>query len=578
MSQGRNKKNLNVRTSLIQEKLKIRYENLASVIQDAKRGSLSLEELKNLKSELESSVKLSDSLVVQVAECHPASGKYKQALPKGYQLDITAVDKAISRAQSPQSQAQQLSENSIGTGIKPIKKATQEKVSNFRFAALELIKLIDKSLAINAPEGIFRQAANTELLQKKMSEIQQGKIEFGDMNQIERADLLKHVLRKLRADEGPIFTKQQFEQGKSLLEAWNESLPYNSKVAYFLLKLMNKVCQKPETKMNASNLAVVIAPCLFPELPPTPKKISPQESLELIKKHSADLGKKNILVAELITNAHLLKKPEMPTIISATDKKIGFFKPRSSTLNVSNPNMGSSHVQADFFRAAGADENISINGISLKLLSNQFNEFKTESDVLDFFEKIILKDFTGTEAEKKNASSYLRKTFHQGGLLYPVSSALATQLKDRQGNDVTIMGRSREFKISIETTSSGFRIQEYCNVKQLIPVLGSRLSKYIEEDQPYIYSEGGLIKAEATIEIDFSKDSSHPSLIVESNHMEILHNGLKDALADYRSLGQMIVDFFKNIFGKNAVKDISSLASFAIIEDSEDSNANKMMP
>ena len=132
MSQGRNKKNLNVRTSLIQEKLKIRYENLASVIQAAKEGRLSLKELNNLKSELESSVKLSDSLVVQIAECHPSSGKYKRALPKDYQSDITAIDNAISRAKMSGPPSKTLFENKVANRVTELNyiKRTVELLSN----------------------------------------------------------------------------------------------------------------------------------------------------------------------------------------------------------------------------------------------------------------------------------------------------------------------------------------------------------------------------------------------------------------------------------------------------------------
>lgn len=99
MSKGRAQKNLNERTHLIQSQLTSRHKKLSQPIEAAKKGSLDLESLKQLKIELEKPVRLSETLSIQIEDCHPSTGKYKRALPKGYQSDITAVNKAITRAQ-----------------------------------------------------------------------------------------------------------------------------------------------------------------------------------------------------------------------------------------------------------------------------------------------------------------------------------------------------------------------------------------------------------------------------------------------------------------------------------------------
>ncbi|WP_232505524.1 T4SS guanine nucleotide exchange effector RalF [Legionella clemsonensis] len=64
-------------------------------MQAAKEGRLDLKELNKLKIELEKPVRLSETLCIQIEDCHPSTGRYKRALPKGYQSDITAVNKAI---------------------------------------------------------------------------------------------------------------------------------------------------------------------------------------------------------------------------------------------------------------------------------------------------------------------------------------------------------------------------------------------------------------------------------------------------------------------------------------------------
>lgn len=99
MSKGRTQKNLNERTRLIQSQLTSRHKKLSQPIEAAKEGRLDLESLKQLRIELEKPVRLSETLFIQIEDCHPSTGKYKRALPKGYQSDITAVNKAITRAQ-----------------------------------------------------------------------------------------------------------------------------------------------------------------------------------------------------------------------------------------------------------------------------------------------------------------------------------------------------------------------------------------------------------------------------------------------------------------------------------------------
>ena len=253
----------------------------------------------------------------------------------------------------------------------------------------------------------------------------------------------------------------------------------------------------------------------------------------------------------------------------AKSKKWETFKANSSNLNVTTPNIGHSNLQADWYRAAYGEYPININGVSLKEIAEKFNRFQTKNDVLNFFEEVILKDFIGNLEDKENAVEYLEKAFHQGGLLHPVSSALATELRGNDGNVAcTLRNDRRDSLVNIKTTNTGFKVQEYSEAKALLPI-AENLMEYVSDGM--ILPEKGkdsVIKAEATIAIDFSKNSSNPSLIVESNHMEILHEGLKSHL-DSRSLGQKIVDFFKNFLGLSKVKDISPVISEDVMQQEE---------
>ena len=90
----------NERTKLLQSKLDSRYKKLKTDIQAAKEGRFNLEQLEQLIGKLNQPVKLSETLSVTIAECHPSTGKYKRALPKGYQTDLIAVPKILTELQS----------------------------------------------------------------------------------------------------------------------------------------------------------------------------------------------------------------------------------------------------------------------------------------------------------------------------------------------------------------------------------------------------------------------------------------------------------------------------------------------
>lgn len=232
----------------------------------------------------------------------------------------------------------------------------------------------------------------------------------------------------------------------------------------------------------------------------------------------------------------------------------------SSNLNITNPNMGHKALRGDWYREADRENGMLINGTSLKKYASMYDDFNKEEDVISFFNDVILSNFNGSKDEKENAITFLKKAFHQGGLMYPVSSALSTGIFDENNSPVATIhheqgGNGLQRKVNIQTNDHGFSVQELCAVNELL-VAGGPLQK---DGDPLIKSqtEGApLIFAQGTVQVDFSKNPADPSLTVESNQMKINHTGLSKYL-DNRSLGQMIVDFIKNAFGLNKVKEIS---------------------
>lgn len=237
-----------------------------------------------------------------------------------------------------------------------------------------------------------------------------------------------------------------------------------------------------------------------------------------------------------------------------------------SHIDIASPDTGNANIHADWEREAKSDDAF-INGIPLKKIAPMFNHFKKEEDVIRFFNQVILKDFSGDKQQKEAAVNYLKTTFHQGGLQRPVFSALATSIKDKTGKHLGILNdKELEKKINIQTNASGFKVQEYCSVGSLF-VFGPPLEQFAEKKQdesgnpvpPQLISQSSkekLIQATGTIAIDFSKNASSPSLTVENNQITISHSELKKHM-DQRTMGERIVDYFKNVLGLDKVADIS---------------------
>lgn len=236
-----------------------------------------------------------------------------------------------------------------------------------------------------------------------------------------------------------------------------------------------------------------------------------------------------------------------------------------SPVNISKANTREANLQLDWFRES-AQGRMQINGVPIKLYAEQYNKFQTLEDVELFFEKVILKDMQPLAKDKAiEIVDCLKKSFHQGGFMYPVSSPLAVSMRDYdeeldQELPFATVGQM-DVLINIVTNKTGFKIQEFTTVKDLIIINSTVVEKLkVPEENPRLKPPIGsdyVIKAEGTINIDFSKNPKDPSITVESNMISYGHPEIANIM-DKRNFGQMIIDFFRNILGFNQVKDISS--------------------
>lgn len=200
-----------------------------------------------------------------------------------------------------------------------------------------------------------------------------------------------------------------------------------------------------------------------------------------------------------------------------------------------------------------------IDGQSLDDLMNH-HEISKESLVGDqgnqilrqFFSNVILAKYQGSD--KIEALDTLMKTFHQGGLLHPVSAGMCHVLK----NEVFGAAGNSPRQVNIRTSTTGFAVQEIYTVKQCQPTVNAENDHYELFEDGIILPDAGndyVLQAQATIDVSFNKGQLKANVI---NQGISYGNEYVKNRADSRSWMSKLVDFFKNLFGANSVKDLSS--------------------
>ncbi|MFT4059806.1 MAG: hypothetical protein QM652_09675 [Legionella sp.] len=253
------------------------------------------------------------------------------------------------------------------------------------------------------------------------------------------------------------------------------------------------------------------------------------------------------------------------------------FHSQYSPVEINKPNTKGGNLRGDWYRDSGTNK-MWINGAPLSKYAKKYNNFSTEDDVLNFFRDVILKDMqAASPAQKEEIKNYLQKTFHQGGFSRPVSAPFAMSMTEYSqelqsnvfyatisDNDMNIIS------INIQTTPNGFKVQETTEIISLVgspntsgELMAMATSKpsgeKTDDDQYTIYPDAGkeyVVKLQGTIDVDFTKSTTDPTITVESNTISYGNKAIQKRL-DHRRLGQMIVDFFRNILGLNKVQDLS---------------------
>ncbi|WED44098.1 hypothetical protein [Legionella cardiaca] len=236
------------------------------------------------------------------------------------------------------------------------------------------------------------------------------------------------------------------------------------------------------------------------------------------------------------------------------------FHSQYSPINVATINQQTNAIHEDWNRLSA--HHSTVNGVSL------VRKFTNKEELQTYFKEVILKDFKGN---KNEAAAFLINSFHQGGLLNPVSACITDLCKNEKGQALFLPASdpSKVTKhVDVITTENGFKVQEFYKVKTFTvppPPLNGKddvptlLRAVADEDDVIVPDEGKdyVIKAGAMVDVDFTQNAKNPTITIESNYISY-GNSAVQAQFDTRHFGQILLDFLKVIFGLNAVKNFSS--------------------
>ena len=264
-----------------------------------------------------------------------------------------------------------------------------------------------------------------------------------------------------------------------------------------------------------------------------------------------------------------------------------------SPLEITKVNKGEGiRLEKDWSRAMEATGDpkqivqILINGEPITKYKKEYNGLEEIEDIERFFKEVILVKMGPLKPENEaKIISFLRDTFHQGGLMHPVSAALATSMERnalpgesegvRNGKVAYATIADMNKIVDIIPTKEGFNVKEYVGVKQVI-ISENGFEKYgipYEEqkaegglvykfaDNPIISREDkrNIIEAQGEIAVDLSNPKK-PKITVESNAINYGDSRVEAALHTH-SLVQWIIDFVLNTLGYNNVEVLEAVPS-----------------
>ncbi len=248
---------------------------------------------------------------------------------------------------------------------------------------------------------------------------------------------------------------------------------------------------------------------------------------------SKDAAKKTVqsnIQTQLKENESLTKNLSQISLTSQT----------SPAILTEPPNNKSSNLAADFQRALDCDE-LFVNGKALSEYADDFNDFEEESDVMRFIHEVILKDVTG---DKTPMLRYMKEKFHQGGLFWPVTSAVQEAMTkhpdtgQKSYHAARLRDTASTHKVNITSNDTGFLIEETLVANNILvapnPYSGEENPLYLaSEDKTTLSAEKEgmpILSAKGTVQVDFSDGACEPTLTAVENSITYGHRVLAETM------------------------------------------------
>jgi hypothetical protein len=188
--------------------------------------------------------------------------------------------------------------------------------------------------------------------------------------------------------------------------------------------------------------------------------------------------------------------------------------------------------------------------MSERSIANEMRDDLTEANLKQFFEDVILQKVP--DAQKAMISADLMRTFHQGGLLHPVTSA-SSFLFENSGFSPRGHGDSRD--LNFVTHEQGFILQEIHTVREFAHEQDNLEVSIIRPDSGYDF----CMQSQATIQVFFNPEMQNTFGTNLINSSMSYGSHVIQGIADQRAWYKKFIDFISYLLGFNSIENLSSI-------------------
>ena len=204
---------------------------------------------------------------------------------------------------------------------------------------------------------------------------------------------------------------------------------------------------------------------------------------------------------------------------------------KDTAVVIGDVNLNKESICVDWPRST---ERVFIDGVKLaELLEKDADGAVSEDYLIQFFQDKILYKITDANV-KRQAAAYLITSFHQGGWLHFLGSALV------EGLSKASYGANATGTLSIATADNGFALTEKVEIKSIRDMDGNEI----------LPDEGSenVLSAQASVSLEFNGGTQPSRVTITEARITFGNDSLQQELADGRNIMQWIIDALEHFF------------------------------